>query len=71
MYVLYLTVYGWIWLHVAVYGCMWLDIAIDGGKWLYMAIDGCIAAAAVAAAATQHDYTVKFRKTCAFRPQLA
>ena len=30
-----------------------------------MIISGCVAAAA------QHDYTFNFRKTCAFRPQLA
>ena len=31
-----------------------------------MTINGCIAAAAAAA---QHDYTLNFHKTCAFRPR--
>ena len=36
--------------------------------WSYIVIYGCIAAATAAA---PHDYTVNFRKTGAFRPQLA
>ena len=53
---LYIVAYAAV--HLAVYGCTCLNLVIYGCIWWYIYIYGCIAAAAAAAAA-QHDYTVK------------